>query len=390
MENRGIGRTVGIVVLTVLITLALAAGGIAAYLKTSDRVVVDRSSYEEAEKQKEEMSKFNTIQDKIDDHFLFEYDKEEEMDSIYKAMVDSLGDPYSRYMDEEAVKELQDTLNNSFSGIGVVFEINAEEEFVVVSVIPDSPAQKAGVLAGDIIKTVNGESYEYIDEIANEIRGEPGTSVTIEFQRGKETLEKKIVRGQITDASITSTTLEDNIGYIQILSFGEETYDKFNAAITEYENNGVKGVVIDLRNNPGGLVNQAAMMADRILPECVITYTEDKNGNRRSLESDGATTALPIVVLINGHSASAAELLAAAIKDNGGGTLIGTTTFGKGIVQETSFFQDGTGLSITTDQYFSPKGSVIHEKGVEPDIVVEAEAAGNDVQLKAALDLLAN
>ena len=381
---------IGIIVLTALITIGLVAGAIGFYLRTTDKVVVERGLLEESATLQEDFSKFNNIQEKIDDRFLFEYDKEEEMDYVYKAMLDSLGDPYSRYLDADAVQELQDTLNNSFSGVGVVIENSEEKGFVVISVIPDSPAYKAGVMPGDIITRVDGEAFEYLDEVANAIRGEQGTSVTIEFLRDKELIEKKMVRGQIVEASVTATTLEDNIGYIHIHSFGRETFDKFNIALTEYENNNAKGVIIDLRNNPGGLLDQGIKIADRILPEGLVTYTEDKQGNREEYTSDGATTALPIVVLVNGNSASASELLAAAIKDHGAGKLVGTTTFGKGIVQETTFFQDGTGVSITTEQYFSPKGNVIHGKGVEPDVVVEPGEAGDDVQLKEAVKLLTN
>ncbi len=386
MENKS--SKLGIIGLTVFLTLALVAAGIGIYFKTSGKVIVDEKDFEEVVEQQEDMQKFYRIQNRIDENFLFDYDKEEEMENIYRAMLDSLGDPYSRYLDEEDVKDLEATLNNSFSGVGIVIERREDGAFVVLSVIPEGPAEKADVQPGDIILKVDGTEYEYLDEVANAIRGETGTTVAIEFQRDKETMEKKLVRGQITEASITTNTLEGNIGYIHINSFGRETFDKFNAALTGFEDSGAKGVIIDLRNNPGGLMDGGIKIADRILPECLITYTEDNKGNREEYYSDGATTALKIVVIINGNTASASELLASAIKDNGAGTIIGTTSFGKGIVQETTMFGDGTAMSITTNQYFSPKGNVIHGKGVEPDIVVEPTSTTEDVQLKAAIEAL--
>ena len=377
-------RHVILTLLAVILTAAVVLLGSYAYLEFSGRAIVDRAEYEELAAIKAEYAKMLRIQRTIDDRFLWEYDQDAEKEAIYRAMLASLDDKYSRYLNQDDVADLTSTLNSSFTGIGTVIEFNEEKGLVVVDVISGSPAEQAGLQAGDVIRLVDGNPVEDLASATAAIRGEAGTTVTITYVRGKEEKEIKVIRGEIKDASIVTSTIDGDLGYIRIYSFGDETFHKFDAAMTKYETEGYRGVIIDLRNNPGGLFDEGIKIADRILPECLITYTEDKNGVRKEHKSDGATTALPIAVLVNENSASTSEVVAAAIKENNGGTIIGKTTFGKGIVQETTMFEDGSAMSITTRQYFSPKGNVIHGKGVEPDLVVEPGKAGEDPQLEAA------
>lgn len=381
------GSTGLIILITFLATLGLALIGLTAYFKLSDKVIVDRADYEQAANIYREYEKQIDIQRLIDESFLWEYDSDHEKEAVYRAMLGVLGDQYSRYLNEEELTELLNTMNSSFTGVGIVF-MDTEEGFLVTEVIKDGPAYSVGVEAGDLILKVDGKEFDSTEEMAVAIRGEAGTRVKILVKRGKEEKEFDIVRGKIDGSSVDSLPIEeDNLGYIRIKSFGNDTASAFDSAISGFESQGVKGIVIDLRNNPGGIFEAGVDVADRILPEGTITYTEDKKGNKSFYNSDSKHTNLPIVVLINESTGSTSEMLAAALKDNGY-TLVGVTTYGKGIMQETRMYPDGTAVSVTTNQFFSPLGNPIHGVGVEPNEVLPLAAELTDTQLARAIDIL--
>ena len=266
-----------------------------------------------------------------------------------------------------------------YYGIGAGLRQDVDTMVVSVSkVYEGTPSEAAGLLADDIILSVDGTDAASMEvtELVKLIRGEEGTTVHLEVYRAAtgEYLSFDVERANVTLPSITCEMLDNGIGYIHIDSFEKETAAQFEKAVAEFEGQGLKGLILDVRYNGGGLVTAVVQILDDILPEGTVVYTEDKNGNRQDYTSDGDTSMdYPLAVLINGDSASASEILAGAIKDYEYGTLIGTTTFGKGIVQTIFQLEDGDAVKLTTAKYFTPKGNYIHSVGIEPDITLEYE-----------------
>jgi len=385
--ERKTGSTIALILVVALLTLAIAGAAVGAYFKMTNKVIIDRAAFETVKEGLEENDKFLEIQSLIDNSFLWEYDKDAEMEAVYRAMLGSLGDQYTRYLDKEEFEALYLSMNSSFTGVGVVF-MQTEEGFVITEVIKDGPAEIAGIKAGDHILKVDGKEYEYSDDMAANIRGEAGTTVKLLILRDEEEIEFDIVRGKIETATVESEIIEDGkLAYIRIKSFGDDTAKLFDEALSAAERKSVQGVIIDLRNNGGGLFDSGVSIADRILPEGVVSYAEDKSGNRVNYNSDSKHTELPIVLIINEASASTSEMLAAALKDYGI-TLIGATTFGKGVIQETHMYSDGTAVNVTVRQFFSPKGNVIHGEGVTPTEVVPLAEGLEDTQLSRAIEIL--
>ena len=386
--KRNAGSTIVLVLVVALLTLALAGAAVGTYCKLTNKVLVDNDVYNRDMAEYRKYEKFMNIQGIIDKSFLWEYDKEAELEAVYRAMLGSLGDQYSRYLDKEEVESLFASMNSSFTGVGVVF-MQTEEGFLINEVIKDGPAYGAGLLAGDYILKVDGKEFEYSDDMAACIRGEAGTTVKLLIKRGEEELEFNIVRGKIETGTVENATLEDGkIGYIRIKSFGEDTAKTFINTLSSIEGQGVKGLIIDLRNNGGGLFDAGVYIADALLPEGVVSYAEDKNGTRTNYNSDARhQTKLPIVVLINEATASTSEMFAAAMKDYGA-TLVGTKTYGKGVMQETHMYTDGTAVNVTVRQFFSPNGNQIHGVGVEPTEIVPIPENLQDTQLQRAIDIL--
>lgn len=344
--------------------------------------------------------KLETIEDMIDETYLYsdEIDREALRESLLKGYVDGLGDPYTVYYDEEETKSLFESTNGEFGGIGVGISQNLDTGTITfTTVYKDSPGEAAGLKDGDVVYKVNGEDITELDldQVVSMIRGEKGTTVEITVLRG-ETLEEytcTVTRDIIEVDTVFYEMKEEKIGYIAVSGFEKVTLHQFEEALNNLVAQGMKGLVIDLRNNPGGNLSTVCDMLDLILPEGTIVYTEDKYGNKETLASDEEHQLnIPMAVLINGNSASASEIFAGAIQDYGIGTLVGTTTYGKGIVQNLYQLSDGTCLKVTTSEYFTPNGRNIHGIGIEPDIEVEyiynetdPEA---DNQLEAALNCL--
>lgn len=321
--------------------------------------------------------KLTEIEGLMNNYYLDELDEEQIETWLYKGAVAGLGDPYAAYYTEEEYQSLRDSTNGSYCGIGVEISQNMNTGIVtVVRVFEDGPAMEAGLLPGDILYKVGDTEVTGMDltMIVSLIKGEENTQVTVSVVRDGEAdyLELSVERRTIEIQTVGSAMLEDQIGYISITSFDDVTTAQFSKALDELEAQGIKGLVVDLRDNGGGLVSSVCAILDRLLPEGLIVYTEDKYGNREEETSDAEHYFdKPLAVLVNGNSASASEIFAGAVKDYGIGTLVGTKTFGKGIVQKIYPLHDGTAVKLTVSKYYTPKGNNIHEIGIEPDVEIE-------------------
>lgn len=325
------------------------------------------------------LKKVGKLEDYIKDYYLEEYKESDFAEGIYKGVVNSLGDPYSTYYTSEEYQRLIETTSGKYCGIGATVSQDYKTGIItIVEPFENSPAAKGGLKPGDIISKVAGKEVtgEDLSEVVTNMKGEEGTEVTVEIIReGKnEPFEVTLVRGNIEVPSIQSELMDDAIGYIRITEFEDNTDEQFDEALAELEKKKMKGLVIDLRNNGGGSLETVVNMLDRILPEGMIVYTKDKNGKGMELKSsDEEKLTIPLTVLINGNSASASEIFAGAVQDYGLGTLVGTTSFGKGIVQSVLPLNDGSAIKLTTSKYYTPKGRNIHGTGIEPDVEIELD-----------------
>lgn len=340
--------------------------------------------------------------EKIIDVYYYKDDLEQEdlEEGVYRGLMDAVGDPYTCYYTEEELAELMEQTIGVYYGIGAYVSLDESGLYpMITSPIAGSPAEEADLRAGDIVYEVNGEStYGMdLDSVVALIKGEEGTTVDLTIVRSSETdyLYVTVERRRVEAPSVTSEMFDNGMAYIQITEFSDATVDQFADALATARGSGMKGLIIDLRANPGGALTSVVSIARMLLPEGLIVYTEDKYGDRDEYSCDGKNEfELPLVVLVDGNSASASEVLAGAIKDYEIGTLVGTTTFGKGIVQQVIYIKDGSAVKLTTSSYYSPKGTNIHGTGIEPDIICEfdADAYYNedyDNQLEYAKEVLA-
>lgn len=310
-----------------------------------------------------------------------------------KGIVEALGDPYSKYLSkEEFDKMMEDTLGE-FVGIGLYLAPTSDGKIGVIAPIKGSPAKDAGIESGDIILSVNGKNYDAntMDEAVRNMKGKKGEKVTLEILSTDKKIKKvTVTKTDIHPETVNSKILDNKIGYMQIISFEDRTHREFSENLKNLQSKGINSLIIDLRSNPGGLVDQVVKIADDILPQAMIVYTENKDGKQQKYMSDDKNKLdLPIVVLVDKGSASASEILAAALQDNKKATIVGTNTFGKGIIQSVMELKDGTGLVITTAQYFTPNGNMVHKIGIKPDIEVKYDPnTGYDNQLKKAIEVI--
>jgi peptidase, S41 family len=315
------------------------------------------------------------------------------VEGMKKGMVEQLGDPYSRYLNKEEFKRMMEDTAGNFVGIGVYIAPNKNGEIVVVSPIKGTPAEKAGIKSGDIISTVDGKNYDAktMNDAVKAMRGEKGKTVVVGILDSKRQYkEYKIVREDIKTETVFSRMLDNNLGYIQIKAFEERTASEFREHLTKLKKNNIKGLVLDLRSNPGGLVDQVTSVADQILPEALIVYSSNRVGEKQYAKSDNKESLkIPIVMLVNEGSASASEILSGALQDNKKATILGVNTFGKGVIQSILEMDKG-GLVITTAQYFTPNGNVVDKKGIKPDVKVDYKKTGEnkDSQLDKAIEIL--
>ena len=333
--------------------------------------------------------KLNAIDSVLESFYFGDVDDETAKDNIYKAYLSSYGDKYTMYYTADEYKALKESTNGKFYGIGAVCQLSGEGGVLLVDVYDNGAGYQAGLRSGDRVVNVDGRDItdmELSSAVAL-IKGDKGTSVTLEVIRGTERLTFSAVRDAVEAKTVSYTLLDNNIGYLSISQFEEVTTKQFKAAVEDLQSQGMKGLVIDIRNNPGGLLDTVVGMLKYMLPDGLIVYTEDKQGNRKEYKGqDNDEFNLPLAVIVNGNSASASEIFAGAIQDYGKGTIIGTQTYGKGIVQTVKPLTDGSAIKFTIAKYFTPKGQDIHGKGVTPDIVVEYDTdADVDTQFDAAI-----
>lgn len=348
------------------------------------------------------LAKINKIENLIDQYYLFDINKNKQQEGAVEGYVKALGDPYSEFLTKEEMDSLNQQTEGEYAGVGIVVTPSETGAITVVSAIKGSPAFEKGIKKDDIILKINGKDYNasQMNDAVKVMKGKPNTDVKLTIAR-MENKTSKIFDVNITRRMISLTTVNSqkigDIGYINITQFDRKTDKEF---IEQYENlkkQNVKSIVLDLRNNPGGLLDSTVKIADYLLPQGVIVKTVDKNKKEDVQKSDSSEQNLPMVVLVNGSSASASEILTGALKDFKKATIVGEKTFGKGIVQTIIPMDKGEGLKLTISEYFSPNGNKIHKQGVKPDVEIKldekakgigVEFMNEDNQLQKALEIL--
>lgn len=338
----------------------------------------------------------------IDSKYLNEYDKNEAMEAAIQAYVSSLGDPYTEYIPADDMKDYTESLMGNFVGIGIYMVKNTEKNLIqVLAPIKESPAEKSGIQSGDFIVTVDDKEYtgEDMTEAANRIKGEEGTKVKIGILRGEQTLTFEIERKKITTNPVVENIFNNTIGYLEISSFDEGVAEDFKTKYQDLKEKRITSLIIDLRDNGGGLVDEALKILDYIVPKNQnILITVDKNGKEEITKTkNDVLIDMPIVVLINENTASASEITAGALKDLGEATIVGKKSYGKGVIQQLLSLDNGGGLKVTVEEYYTPNKTKINGIGILPNIEVDLEipASGivtneNDTQLKKAIEILSN
>lgn len=339
--------------------------------------------------------KVEALKKLIDEKYMGEVDEDALKEGLYKGYVQGLDDPYSVYYDEEETKELYETTEGEYSGIGAVLSQDLKSGVItLVQIYEDSPADKAGLKDEDILTKVGTIDVTGMDlsEVVTYIKGEKGTEVELTVLRGEDADEVTVtaVRDTVEAQTVEYEMLEDQIGYLAVSEFDSVTYGQYEEALEALSDQGMEGLVVDLRNNPGGNLNTVCDMLDLVLPEGTIVYMEDKEGKRQTYSSDDAHQLdVPMAVLVNGNSASASEIYAGAIQDHEAGTIVGTQTYGKGVVQQIFDLGDGTSVKLTIAEYFTPKGRSINGEGVTPDLEVEYEPDEKDPEADNQLEAAA-
>lgn len=351
--------------------------------------------------------RLNEVLELIEGNYYAETDEDALILGAIRGMVSSLDDPYSFYRTPEEMLQEQDHQEGVYQGVGMQLLVDKDERVLITRVFTGSPAEKAGLRAGDVLVRVDGvdlhEACEYAEDLIQTAKtlliGEEGTEVSVEIDRAGEMLSFMVGHAEVTINRVDYCMLDDDIGYIAVYEFMGDDVDGFVSALTALTEQKARALVIDLRGNPGGLLSDVVTISDKLLDEGLIVYVETRSGARDSYYSDEEAVEVPMAVLVNGTSASASEILAGALQDSGAATIIGETTFGKGIVQSIiPFHEDGAGIHLTTASYYTPSGRSIHGSGIEPDIPVE-QAEGDeivpempdpekDTQLRTALEFL--
>lgn len=365
---------VALLIVTNLITLGLS--NYISFKLPDGRVLVSRKTYENIV----DFEKLYTIKDKLDKYYLGEIDINKLIDGAAAGMTEAVGDPYTTYMNAEEFKDFYSQTEGNYVGLGIQVGVK-EDKIVVVATFENSPAEKVGILSGDIIESVNGTKVEGkdLEKAVTTMKGKKGEAVELTLSReNKGSFDVKAIRDEIEMITVKKEMIDSQVGYIQVTMFDENTSSNFENAIKDLKSKGMKSLIVDLRENPGGLLDQTVNMCSQFIPKNKnIVYTEDKNGNRKDYNSvGGIAEGLPLTILIDEGSASASEIFTGAIKDYKLGTLVGTKTFGKGVVQTTFYrdrdgFSDGTALKVTISKYYTPNGQNIHGIGIEPDVLVE-------------------
>ena len=388
-------KIIMLIILVAFVTFIITSIGMYQYL-TGDVSLLSNSNSEDIAST---LDKYRNI---IDKYYLGDVDDEKLKEGAIKGYIEGLGDPYTEYISKDDMETyLEDTLGN-FVGIGIYMVKDENTNTIkVLAPIEDSPAEKAGVLPGDTIVSIDGTQYsgDQMSVAANKIKGEEGSTVKLQILRDNQTLDFEIKRENIKVNPVDGKVLENNIGYIQFSSFDEGTAEDFKAKYEELKNQGINSLIIDLRNNGGGIVDEALQIANYILDkDSVVLYEVDKN-NKEDVKktTDDPIINVPIILLTNENTASASEILAGALKDAGKAKIVGTKTYGKGVIQQVMTLKDGSGLKITTEKYLTPNRSEINKIGIEPDEKVELPDSlknqlvideKEDTQLQKAIEML--
>ena len=391
-------KIIMIVAIAVFITFMVTSISLYTYFVNNPISITSKSS----SSSKDIAGTLQRYKEIIDKYYLGDVDEEKLKEGAIKGYIEGLGDPYTEYISADEMEDyLSDTMGN-FVGIGIYMVKNTEKgKIQVLAPIKGSPAEKAGIQAGDLILTVDGVDYS-ADEMtiaSNKIKGEEGTTVTIEVLRGTETKKYELKREKVKVNQVEGKVLSNNIGYINFTSFDETTADDFKAKFEEINKQGIKSLIIDLRNNGGGIVDQALQIADYVADkDSVLLYEVDKN-NKETVKKAKTDPILnmPIIILTNENTASASEILAGALKDLGKAKTVGTTTYGKGVIQQILKLSDGSGLKVTIEEYQTPNRNKIHKIGIAPDEEVKLPDSvtnvlnvteSEDTQLQKAIEML--
>lgn len=401
MENKNtqrIYKMIMLVLIVIIVTSLVTAFAIYQYL-SNNGILHSKVNTTSLEGLEYTLAQFRS---ELEKKYIGEINDEKLIEGAVKGYVDALGDPYTTYYTKKEMKEIMEETNGNFVGIGVYMTQDLEKNAIlVIKPIENSPAEKAGILPGDIITKVDDVEYagDKLEEASNKIRGEAGTKVKLEIYRDGETKTFELTRATVTVSHVTAKILENNIGYIAISDFEGKCADEFETKYKELEKQGIKKLIIDIRNNGGGIVDEALEIANMLVnKDSTLLITKDKNEEEEITKATkNPIINMPTVVLVNGYSASASEILAGALKDNGKATLVGTKTYGKGIIQELHQLSDGSGLKITVSEYYTPNHNAIHKIGITPDVEVELSEEAkkqitiqekDDNQLQKALEIL--
>lgn len=403
-KRQKIYKYIMLILLTAFVTFMITAFSMYTYFNNSETTLTDLSSGFSTDSSLEKYLK--KVRNVINKYYLWNEDIDEEKleTGAVEGYVAALGDAYTEYIPADEMEEYTENITGNFVGIGIYMIADEESGRVVVYYpIPESPAESAGIQAGDLIISVDGTEYtaEDFDNIADYIKGEEGTTVNIVIERNGERHSFDIVREKINTNPIIIEMLENNIGYLKLPSFDEGTAEDFKAKVEELQTEGAQKLIIDLRNNGGGIVEEATDIADLLLErgKTIISTVDNQEQKEVTFSEKDPTFTMPVIVLVNENSASASEILACSLQDNERATIVGTKTFGKGIIQTLLSLTDGSGLKITTEEYYTPKGTTIHNVGITPDEVVElpdtitsiyAVKREEDTQLQKAMELLNN
>ena len=392
------------VLIFALLTALCAQAGAAAMLpmfKQQGNVTISREEYNRLK----QYEKLDTLMQLIQMYYYEDVDSQKMLDSAAVGLVAGVGDVYSMYYTKEDMDAFNEETEGEYAGIGCQLLADPTDQLITVTrVFKGSPAEEAGMRAGDKIVYVNDlyySAYE-MDAAVDVMRGTPGENVKVTVMRGLETIDFDITRKVVNINYVEHQILDGNIGYVMVYDFLGDAVEGFADALERFKAAGVSGMIVDLRNNGGGLLDASVAMADMILPEGTVVSMRDKYGSEEVFKIDNEFYDVPMAVLVNEYSASASEILAGAIRDYGEGTLVGVTTFGKGVVQSVVDFPDGSGLKVTTARYFTPSGECIHEVGIEPHVSIELDEEAvtryginnlphdQDAQLQKAIELIQN
>lgn len=400
-DNRSFWRGLAVGLASSCAILLVVFGSVKIYqtYRVYGKLASGNSAETESVANEKTTEKLGVLENTIKQYFWQDVDESTLEEGVYKGLLESLDDPYSVYYTHDELVQLQQQTEGIYYGIGAYISQDNEMGYVRVSkIIKNTPAEASGLQQDDYIYKVDDEDMQGKDSsyVVSKIKGEAGTKVTITVVREGATdpIDIEVERQKIESPTVEYQMLDNDMAYIQITEFDLVTTDQFEQAYKQAQADGMKGLILDLRSNPGGNLSTVCDIARMILPKGLIVYTEDKYGKREEYTCDGANQIkVPLVVLTNGYSASASEILAGAVKDYGIGTLVGTTTYGKGIVQKVINLSDGSAVKLTVSNYFTPNGNNIHKIGIDPDVEVEFDAEqyknGVDNQLEKAKEVLA-